>query len=235
MSSTNNRNDINLVVRKHVFTDLEPYTCLHQNCSASRKTFPSKHEWMEHDFHIHRITTIWRCKSCLESFSDDLGLQTHILSSHQRDFSTSQVKDLVAASAESAPRPIQTECCPFCDVDPLLSLRTFASHVGKHLQQISLAAIPLPDNGSDSESLKTDDSDGSNSFEVHGLRELSLSQRSKEKGRGFQHSAVDSPDIPPKLETKEERKANELMKNENPAYTTFRRNHDVDEYDVDFR
>jgi len=66
----------------------------------------------------------------------------------------------MSASKRLIPRDVTVEACPFCLTVPAQSQKGFASHVGKHQQEISLAALPnLDDSGGESSSGESDGND----------------------------------------------------------------------------
>jgi cobalamin biosynthesis protein CobT len=84
--------------------------------------------------------------------------QDHVNNIHFQDVAQSQVEEVISASKRLIPRNVVSEKCPFCLTTPATNQKAFASHVGKHLQEVSLAALPNidgPDEGGSS-----DDSDG---------------------------------------------------------------------------
>jgi hypothetical protein len=81
----------------------------------------------------------------------------HLQQIHSKLFTVSQVEDAVNAVARTVFQPAREQKCPFCLTVPGDTKRTFASHVGKHMQDIALAALPLfADSDSDDASLRTD-------------------------------------------------------------------------------
>jgi hypothetical protein len=62
------------------------------------------------------------------------------------------------------PCDVRLEMCPFCQISPSQTQKGFASHVGRHHQEISLAALPRLEEGSDNGS-ENDDSDDDNDSE----------------------------------------------------------------------
>jgi hypothetical protein len=73
---------------------------------------------------------------------------------------SSHVEEVIAASKRRATRQGENELCPFCQIIPSQTQKGFASHVGKHLREISLAALPALNSCSDSESDGSDGDDG---------------------------------------------------------------------------
>lgn len=92
-----------------------------------------------------------------EAFRKHLGL------AHTREVASSQIEELISASKRIVPCDAAKEMCPFCISAPAKTREGFARHVGKHQQDISLAALPNLDTSSDDESSNGDsgnDNDG---------------------------------------------------------------------------
>jgi uncharacterized C2H2 Zn-finger protein len=121
---------------------------------------------MVHEFTIHRTEARWRCNLCAETFQTQEQLRAHIDNTHKIDFMPSQIPEVIAASKRLEMRDGSDELCPFCPVAPFQTQKAFASHLGKHLQEISLAALSFhgasPDNGSDNEDDENDEDDDIN-------------------------------------------------------------------------
>jgi hypothetical protein len=158
---------------KHVYGDLQPYICLFTECNLGLQTFQSRRDWIDHEFQIHRVNSQWCCNLCREDFGMQEVFRAHIEDIHQNEFVPSQIEEFVGASKRFVSRDGRDEKCPFCLTISSQTRKSFAGHVGRHLQEISLAALPLledsPDDKSDSESYgdddgnNGDDDDGNNS------------------------------------------------------------------------
>jgi hypothetical protein len=144
--------------RKHVFNDLEPYICLLTGCKLGICTFKSRTEWMQHEFQTHRIGTEWRCTFCKETSDSQETFRQHLVLAHVREVASSQIEELISASKRTVPCDAAKEMCPFCISAPAKTREGFARHVGKHQQDISLAALPNMDTSSDDGS-SNDDND----------------------------------------------------------------------------
>lgn len=107
---------------------------------------------MNHEFQNHRTETQWRCNLCVEGFSTAALLRAHINDSHREDFELSQIDEVIVASKRLGARQIITDLCPFCQTVPSGTQKGYAKHVGKHLKEISLAALPRWDSHSEDES-----------------------------------------------------------------------------------
>ena len=137
--------------RKHVLEDLEPYICTFSSCSLD--SFHSQHAWFQHELLMHRSQ--WICSQCSVSLGSSHDLERHIRRNHHAIFSERQLPIIVDLSKRPVDS-IRPSECPFCDglwakadSSPTLSdsalvvdLHQFRRHVGYHMQQIALFALP---------------------------------------------------------------------------------------------
>jgi hypothetical protein len=100
---------------------------------------------------------------CTYSFPNQDAFRKHVEDIHKDDFTVAQIETVVATAARSDERPSEQEVCPLCHTQPAKTKRAFASHVGKHLQEISLASIPVSETADDDESIPSNESDRSES------------------------------------------------------------------------
>jgi hypothetical protein len=142
--------------RKHVYSDLEPYICLFSDCTLGLRAFRSQREWINHEFQAHRVNTQWWCNICNEPFDTQGLLRAHIEGSHQQDAVLLPAEEVFTASKKLIPKDARAEMCPFCLTAPAQTQHGFARHVGRHLREISLVALPRLESPSDDE---TDDGD----------------------------------------------------------------------------
>jgi hypothetical protein len=121
---------------------------------------------MEHEFQIHRVVEQWRCNLCDDTFYTQDLFRNHIHLVHEEHSAASQKEEVVCAVRRVVARNASLETCPFCLTSSAQTQKGFASHVGRHQQEISLAALPnLEMNSnrgdSDDDSDHNDDDDGS--------------------------------------------------------------------------
>lgn len=91
---------------------------------------------------------------------------------HFQSVASPQIEEIISASKRLVPRIAVSEICPFCATAPAQTQRSFASHVGRHQQDISLAALPNLDDESDDESGdSSSDNDDDENDEGNGGRE----------------------------------------------------------------
>jgi hypothetical protein len=132
--------------REHVFSDLQPYVCTFENCSAT--PFSTRNEWFQHELDSHRRR--WECILCDDprpTFSRKAKVKTHLREHHAGAVTLPQI-DLITGACETPMTKFDASACPMCSewVPPLedaINLREFRPHLARHLQQVSLEALPL--------------------------------------------------------------------------------------------
>lgn len=133
-------------LRKHVFSDLQPYICTFENCSVA--PFSTRNDWFQHELDNHRRR--WECILCdnpRPTFSDRAQIATHFKNHHEGNVTENQT-DLIIGACEAPVTNFEASSCSLCSewVPPLeeaINLREFRRHLARHLQQISLEALPI--------------------------------------------------------------------------------------------
>ena len=130
------------MIRFHVFADLRPYICTFADCDDKLVQFSSRAAWANHEFTKHRINRFWSCPECPEKTSTAAGWAEHLEAVHERAFCgpNLEVARDVAYNAES--KPSEKEECPFCRGFLGRPRRAFVKHVGSHMEEIALMALP---------------------------------------------------------------------------------------------
>ncbi|OCK77568.1 hypothetical protein K432DRAFT_303903, partial [Lepidopterella palustris CBS 459.81] len=140
--------------KKHAFSDLRPYICTFEKCDV--KLFSDRRDWFEHELRAHRVQ--WRCHFCIrESFHSQDKLKKHLELCHAQNLTEDHLQALCEASKHPVDR-ISALDCPFCqeweaqlrDKNPnipaedivVVTPAQFRHHVGSHMQQLALFAIP---------------------------------------------------------------------------------------------
>ncbi|KAI9881508.1 MAG: hypothetical protein M1830_000071 [Pleopsidium flavum] len=164
--------------KKHVFDDLEPYICSFLRCSNGINTFASRRAWIDHEFSKHRVK-VWPCTPCSMTFGRAVDFREHVKQTHSTLLTSSQVEDAVRAeTTRMLYQPNAKQMCPFCLAVPAESKHTFAAHVGEHMQEVALAALP-PSTASDLDdaSFGTDQSQGSEDDELPVFSHMTAKKR----------------------------------------------------------
>lgn len=125
--------------KRHVHADLQPYICLWKDCSTPHQQFQRRSHWLNHILQHHWRS--WCCSlGCTHEFSNRESIKRHILDAHSEAASSTSVDAL--SSLGEKPRPFEQDVtCPLCNVE-LQSITEYSKHVGKHLVDIALFALP---------------------------------------------------------------------------------------------
>ncbi|KAH7351162.1 hypothetical protein BKA65DRAFT_593972 [Rhexocercosporidium sp. MPI-PUGE-AT-0058] len=149
--------------RRHVFADLKPYLCTFPGCKDEFKTFATRKLWEEHEFGQHRMNNHWACSTCQHKSKSPELWRAHLVQAHTFPLSDGQYVLDARLVEVHEPIPIESLSCPLCLEIPGKSQRHFATHVGKHMEIIALAALPRDKESTDTESIASNVSDTSNS------------------------------------------------------------------------
>jgi CRP-like cAMP-binding protein len=140
--------------RKHAFSDLRPYVCTFGNCDV--KLFTDRGDWFEHELKQHRAH--WYCHLCNGCNFASIELFRDHVRRHHAEFSTEkQLEAFAEASRHTIDRFIASDC-PFCDFwestlriknsaipvsdTILVTPAQFRRHLGLHMQDLALFALP---------------------------------------------------------------------------------------------
>ncbi|XMA12032.1 hypothetical protein WAI453_004823 [Rhynchosporium graminicola] len=145
--------------KKHVFRDLRPYVCTFKECNL--RMFRSRNEWFAHELQAHRRE--WTCATCSKLCSSKSNFKSHILS-HNSNFAGSELDAVILQSEEPMDR-FPASACSFCnewevqitdsrqiekrtflndgkDVTPYGTKTQLRRHLGRHMEQLALFALP---------------------------------------------------------------------------------------------
>lgn len=137
--------------QKHVYSDLRPYVCTFAECDL--KLFSEERDWFEHEAQ-HRVK--WHCNYCSEDqFDQEQGFREHVRLHAGIDDAQLDYLSEAARRTEDRMSPRQ---CPFCDdwemklqqanpeiaFDAFFTVKAshFMKHVGSHMRQLALFALP---------------------------------------------------------------------------------------------
>lgn len=162
--------------RRHVFTDLQPYICLHQDCMTADETFARWHHWVEHENHFH--SKVWKCNlGCSQSFPSKNDMQDHFAALH--GFKDDTDAHLLALSTQFLSETSKQQQCPLCHARAS-SPRLYYKHVAQHLEQLALFAISRDSLENEDTDTVEDDSNGDG--EDRASDSLTRQDSSKERG-----------------------------------------------------
>ncbi|OOQ88852.1 hypothetical protein PEBR_11720 [Penicillium brasilianum] len=129
--------------KMHVFADLQSYICTHESCKDALKTFPTRKLWADHEFNEHFALLQWRCFTCTVVSSTPDHFAQHLVQAHGIQLTGNR---LAAAISEARESILTTDFkdykCSLCSHNGWQSRNSYATHVGRHLEEISLACLP---------------------------------------------------------------------------------------------
>lgn len=126
----------------HVFADLSPYICTFANCSMELAQFPTRAAWADHEFSEHRVIRWWDCFECTKRCYSETEWKEHTEYGHQRIFIGAKYHVAEKMALKTRVKAAETEKCPLCQVTLGKSRREFVKHVGRHMEEIALVALP---------------------------------------------------------------------------------------------
>lgn len=173
--------------RRHVFRDLKPYVCTF-NCSL--KMFKSRNEWFTHELQCHRRE--WTCHICQKVCPRQDLLSNHLTSDHHMRLAGSDLKALILQSEEPVDR-ISASACLICNewkttledpkqdakrlflnngktAEPHGTINAFRRHLGRHMEQLALFALPKGDNLDEIEDDSADSDESDEEVHAIGMR-----------------------------------------------------------------
>ncbi|KAJ5151022.1 uncharacterized protein N7482_010274 [Penicillium canariense] len=162
VSSMRNRVDWKM----HDFGNLQSYLCTHEECKDAPKTFPTRKLWEDHEFNKHFTQVQWRCFRCNTTTSTQESFVHHLITSHG-DITLAGHR-LTAAISEAEENNLipnfKYHKCALCPQAGWQTWKEYTTHVGQHLEEISLACAPRNGGGSSDRDSTDDTSD--NAIEV---------------------------------------------------------------------
>ncbi|KAL4805217.1 hypothetical protein BDV18DRAFT_26095 [Aspergillus unguis] len=141
--------------KMHVFADLQAYVCTHDTCKDAMKTFPSRKLWAEHEFKYHLSNKQWACFACSMVQDSPEGFIEHLRTAHDIELNEPrrQLEELSRAQKFTQKPDFGDHICQLCLKSGWQTMKAYATHVGRHLEEISLASLPkLPDDDTISDS-----------------------------------------------------------------------------------
>ena len=128
--------------RLHVFEDLRPYLCTHDDCTEFARRFPIRSKWAEHEFGKHRYHMTWACPECKDIFDQSDEWQSHRTEHHRITTEGAEYHADLASSSRVSSCEIETETCHLCKDFTARTKKEFISHTGQHMEDIAILAIP---------------------------------------------------------------------------------------------
>ncbi|MCJ1247688.1 hypothetical protein MMC30_004903 [Trapelia coarctata] len=139
---------------KHVRKDLQPYMCTLEDCATPHEMYEGRRQWFNHELQKHRRS--WRCNGhCNQMFTSEDALANHVRKHLPGQYSDAQIPVLVEMWASQIDSHAEASC-PLC-CDRVAGTIQLQKHLGRHLEEIALFALP----SNDAESEEDNHSQGS--------------------------------------------------------------------------
>lgn len=126
----------------HVFSDLQPYICTFTDCEYELVQFSSRAAWAEHEFSKHRNTRLWTCPECPQEFCEVSDWEQHLQERHCLFFSGTNLQVAKNMALKTEAKCTENDECPLCRIVVGKPRRGFVKHVGRHMEEIALKALP---------------------------------------------------------------------------------------------
>lgn len=129
----------------HVFADLQSYLCTHVDCKDALKTFTNRDTWARHEINDHFSQSQWHCYKCKIATTTQEDFVDHLTIAHGIALSEHPMKATILSEAEgNILKPdFKDHKCPLCSQSDWNTTKAYATHVARHLEEISLACLPV--------------------------------------------------------------------------------------------
>jgi len=141
--------------------------------------------WSDHEFSQHRVNVTWICPVCGDEHKNTKDWEEHMDKVHPGSLSKVERHYALAGARRTIEQPIKEQKCPLCLKIAGSSLKTFTAHVCRHLESISLAALPND---------ATSDSEEGSVSSIQGFREARL-ESTEQLGENAAFEDITTDDI----------------------------------------
>lgn len=110
--------------------------------------------WADHEFRKHRSEKSWRCYLCSALLLSPGLWDDHVKEIHGTNLDREEFQKAISIAEINEDLPVESQACPMCLKVGIRTRKEFVTHVAKHMESISLAALPRDtdsDSGSDLE------------------------------------------------------------------------------------
>ena len=119
-----------------------PYMCTVDGCQHKLQSFASRSSWANHEFQKHRLEEYWACPKCSQRCCSTRDWEHHLDDVHNQNFSGPDLAVARMKAYHIRSQPTEEIECPFCRVLLGKSRPAFVKHVGRHMEDIALMALP---------------------------------------------------------------------------------------------
>lgn len=103
---------------------------------------------MDHEYIAHFSQCLWRCCTCNYTAYAEREFIDHLVKVHSLDIAGSLLNTTVSRAEERVLKPqFKDHKCALCLESGWKSKKEYATHVGRHLEEVSLACLPIEEEG----------------------------------------------------------------------------------------
>ncbi|KAF1954595.1 hypothetical protein CC80DRAFT_536757 [Byssothecium circinans] len=127
-----------LMWKRHVLSDLQPYVCTFSNCDLSSHFFADRDTWYAHETQHHRVE--FHCNTASHhAFLDEKSFREHMKTAHNTALQIQHSEAL--QNIFQRPTHSMKGNCNLC----MRHTTKLKLHISRHLEQLALFAIPRAD------------------------------------------------------------------------------------------
>jgi hypothetical protein len=173
--------------------------CTHEQCEIPDRTYDSRREWFHHEMQVHRKW--WECiQGCSQTFTSFEQLQGHFWLDHPNLAENGRMGTLIRSCERNHDMTDADKvACPLCSLKNL-SFTTLRRHLGRHLEELALFALPSRLMGDHEESHDEGDDDNPGSLPSFDEDVVSLVASSSDIGNAEDTTNYDGS-LPPDSDT----------------------------------
>ncbi|KAJ5721580.1 uncharacterized protein N7483_009514 [Penicillium malachiteum] len=133
--------------RKHIFEDINPYTCLLEDCSTPFATYATERDWEKHVKDKHPPRRL--CPFCQDSSTIFLSMEALLEDVQVEHAEAASESLMMAVMSHLSVVTIGVPNCPLCDSTGPESDPEFIKHVLQCMHDFSLRSLPWAGRSSD--------------------------------------------------------------------------------------
>lgn len=137
--------------KMHVYSDLQAYICTWEACPDSFVTFGARKDWAQHEIDHHLSDNMYQCSICLALVKDEQDFLHHVESVHGITTAPGLRQATIVTARCRVLRDLTGVRCNLCLKRGFTDERAYSTHVGRHLENIALIALPPTRDDDDTE------------------------------------------------------------------------------------
>ncbi|KIW27889.1 uncharacterized protein PV07_07587 [Cladophialophora immunda] len=126
----------------HVYSDLQAYICTHEACPQPTVTFDAWEAWAQHELDDRLTEMKYECSICSSLVDDKQGFLHHVDRVHSITVAPGIRQAVLANAQRRVQRDLGHVRCNLCLKHGFNDKSDYTQHVGSHLEDIALAALP---------------------------------------------------------------------------------------------